>query len=59
MNKKDIIPRNDKFEQHGYSELYHYGKIYTRAVFKKGFIVGYREVHFTLKEHYSLLDERK
>ncbi len=44
--KEDIEPRNSKGQKHGYHEYYEQdGKIWLRAIYKNGVVVGYREVH--------------
>jgi antitoxin component YwqK of YwqJK toxin-antitoxin module len=44
--KKDIEPINSKGQKHGYHEYYEQDdKIWLRATYKNGKLIGYREVH--------------
>jgi hypothetical protein len=42
MNK-NIRPRNDKNERHGYWERYYYGNLWHKCFFRNGKQVGYEE----------------
>ena len=44
--KKDIEPINSKGRKHGYHEYYEQDdKIWLRAMYKNGNLIGYREIH--------------
>ena len=44
--KEDIEPINSKGQTHGYHEYYDQdGKMWVRASYKNGKLIGYREIH--------------
>ena len=48
MTSKDITPRNDKGEKHGYWEYYYYnGQLYSKGKYVNGNRHGYWEYYHT------------
>jgi len=42
---KNINPRNDKGEPHGYWEYYFFGTLWFRSFYHNGKVVGYEEYY--------------
>jgi len=53
--KKDINPKNDKGDLHGYQEIYDsYGALYYIGIWKNNRRIGYQEWHRVKKTEYYI-----
>lgn len=58
MKDKSIAPYNDKYQRHGYWEVYIGNTIWYKCFFHNGYQIGYEENHLPtyepLKEFYII-----
>jgi len=52
---KDIDPKNDKGQFHGYQEWYWFDNLWLRIVMKNNMDVGYEENHHNRKTIYHII----